>query len=458
MTSLSLYHQALTNMLQRMPATSSSSFLSALDFQRDPTLADQFLHPLLTVLDYYTRTRLDCPRISDREFVRLGVLRVLAQGISGRDFLQQQQELFETQLKRSSFFAVLHSKRRRDLLGECSLQLFLRGSRQLQSQDLLARFACLRGRSIWAVDGHQIAHACHALKDKKGSHVAPKSLYLLCLHTGLLHNLSPVQGDGLYRHEMPVFRENLPRWLEKAPSGSKDQSRFPILVADAAYVDKQFWTRMLLLTRKRAVVITRTKENMKPERYSRFGWDARDPVNLGVQGDCRVGFDGAVCMRMVDYVDPETRSAYQFLTTDQSLPPGMIAWLYLMRWRIEKVFDTGKNKLQENKAWATGEVAQEIQGHFFALTHNLLVLFRNYLHSQHGMEELKLIQKREAWLKERERIAREKGGQVHPLHYKTPPVIQLSAQFIRALRNQIIRQTSLADALGRFDAILRAYL
>ena len=105
-----------------------------------------------------------------------------------------------------------------------------------------------------------------------------------------------------------------------------------------------------------------------------------------------------------------------------------------------------------------GKCARALSRPFFALTHDLLVLFRNYLHSEHGMDELKLIKKRQAWLKEREQAARAKGGQVHPLHYKMPPVVQLSLQFIRALRNQIIRELSLAEALGRLDAMLRAYL
>ena len=387
-------------MLLRMPANFTDSFFSSLDLQRNPSLCDCFLEPLINVLKNYTRGQLDCPVISDEEFLRLGCLRVLSHGRSGRDFIQQQQELFDADLKRSSFFAVLHSKRRRDLLSECSQQLFLQGSRQLQREDLLGCFAQLRDRSVWAVDGHQIVHACHALKDKKGKHVAPKSLYLLCLHTGLMHNLSPVQGDGIYRHEMPVFRQNLPQWLEHQKPRSKDKTQFPILVVDPAYVDKQFWTRMRMFSQSRAVVITRTKENMKPERSSLLPWDTRATINLGIWGDYLVGFDGAICMRIIDYVDPETQTKYQFLTTDSDLPPGLIAWLYLTRWRIEKVFDTGKNKLQETKAWATGDVAQGIQGHFFALTHNLLVLFRHYLHSEHGIDETKLIDKCKAWLKE----------------------------------------------------------
>jgi hypothetical protein len=129
-----------------------------------------------------------------------------------------------------------------------------------------------------------------------------------------------------------------------------------------------------------------------------------------------------------------------------------------LRWRIEKVFDTGKRKLEETKAWATGEVAREIQGHFFALTHNLLVIFRDYLKQEHGLEDEKLKQKRTKHLQAREQQARAKGRQVHPLHWKMPSVVQLSLQYIRTLRNHILTKTPLADSLGRLDRTLKAYL
>jgi len=424
----------------------------------DPTLQEQFLSPVMQVLQNYVRNTLDCPEMSDAEFVRLGCRRVLSQARSGRDFLQAEQEQGAAGLKRSNFFAVLHSGRRQALLHECAIQLYLEGSRQLlqAGQDLLAAFPLLRGRAVWAVDGHQIEHACHALKDPQGRFVGSKSLYLLCLHTGLVHNLCPVQGEGLYRHEMPVFRERLPAWLAQQKPSAKTLP--PILVLDPAYVDKQFWTRMKLASQAGALAITRTKENMKPQRFGALEWDRQDQINLGVQAQSRVGFEGSACMRLIEYVDPETGERYEFLTTEMDLPPGLIAWLYLLRWRIEKVFDTAKNKLQETKAWASGTVAQQIQGHFFALTHNLLVLFRHYLESAHGLKETKLIRKRDSALEQRRERAQAAGRQVHPLHAKMPPVVQLSLQFIRTLRNYISQGVSLAASIARFEAMLASYL
>lgn len=440
-----------------MPANQKGSSFAYIDLKENPTLRDQFFAPVMHVFDNYVRGRLDCPEISDGEFLQLGCSRIVSQARSGRDFLQQQQEVLDSDLKRSSFFATLHSARRARMLAECCTQLYLRSGRRAQGEDLLGAFPQLRDRALWAVDGHQITHACHALKDKKGRYVGPKNLYLLCLHTGMMHNLSPVQGDGVYRHEMPVLREHLPQWLGHHPQHSKTKA--PILVLDPAFVDKQFWTRMELLSQAKAVMITRTKENMKPENYGLLPWDPNDPINVGVSGQYLVGFEGAACMRLVRYTDPETGEEYEFLTTvGEEVPPGLIAWLYLMRWRIEKVFDTSKNKLQETKAWATGAVAQEIQGHFIALTHNLLVLFRSYLKSDYGLQEEKIIRKRADLMKRRKTRAKAQDRKIHPLHCKMPPVVQMSLQFIRTLRNHFSTDIPITACLAKFKASLSAYL
>jgi IS4 transposase len=49
---------------------------------------------------------------------------------------------------------------------------------------------------------------------------------------------------------------------------------------------------------------------------------------------------------MVRYRDPETGTVYDFLTSVTDLEPGLIAALYLARWRIEKVFDTVTGRIK----------------------------------------------------------------------------------------------------------------
>ena len=422
----------------------------------NPLLLDQLLAPMENVRKNYTRSSRGCPGIPDADFLRFGFLRTLSQARSGRDFLQQQQEICDTLIQRSSFFDCLHSERRLQFLNETSWELYARG-RQSQPTDLLEFFPELEGRGVWAVDGHKIEHACHALRDSKGRQVAPNTLYLLCLHSGLLFNLAAVQGDGRYRHEMPVFRNALPEFLRKEFSHCKGQ-RAPLCILDPAFNDYEFWQQQALLRQCGALMITRAKDDISPQHFEKRSFDRNDPVNLGIDTDSLVTFAGGQQMRLIQYADPETGICYQFLTTDMELRPGVIAWLYLLRWRIEKVFDTSKNKLEETKAWVTGEVARQIQGHFLALTHNLLVLFRGFLESDFGIREEKLEDKRSQHLEQREAAAQAQGLQMNPLHRKMPLIVQLSVQFIRTLRNQIIAKVTFQKALPQIRAMLVAYL
>jgi len=430
--------------------------LSDSQFSENPSLLDQLLGPLDNVCLNYIRSSRVCPGIPDPDFLRLGFLRTLSQARSGRDFLQQQREICDQTIRRSSFFDSLHSERRLQFLHQTSWELYARG-RQRQSSDLLEVFPELRGRRVWAVDGHKIEHACHALRDNKGRQVAPNTLYLLCLHSGLLFNLAAVQGDGRYRQEMPVFRQALPELLRREFAPGQGQ-RAPLCILDPAFIDYDFWKKQALLRQCGALMITRAKDDIAPTHFEKRSFDRNDPVNVGIDTDSLVTFAGGHRMRLIQYADPETGLCYQFLTTDMELRPGVIAWLYLLRWRIEKVFDTAKNKFEETKAWATGEVARQIQGHFLALTHNLLVLFRGFLESDFDIREEKLEDKRSQHLEQREKVAQAQGRGLHPLHRKMPPVVQLSLQFIRTLRNQIVAKVSFQKALPQIRAMLVAYL
>jgi hypothetical protein len=60
-----------------------------------------------------------------------------------------------------------------------------------------------------------------------------------------------------------------------------------------------------------------------------------------------------VMLRRVRYRDAVSGKIFTFMTTELNLPPGIIAFLYKLRWDVEKVFDEKKSKLHEQKAWAT---------------------------------------------------------------------------------------------------------
>ena len=132
--------------------------------------------------------------------------------------------------------------------------------------------------------------------------------------------------------------------------------------------------------------------------------------------------------------------------------------MFLLRWRIEKIFDTAKNKLEETKAWANGALAQDTQAHVLALTHNLLVLIRDKLAREHGIQELKVVQKRETALERRHEMAASCGRVVAHFQEKLPPIVQLTVQFIRTLRNGILGKLRWLAAVAHLRTSMEKYL
>jgi hypothetical protein len=406
------------------------------------TVDESFLEPALRLVRDYCRNRRDTPELSDEQFLRFGLLRVMGQCDSGRDFLQAQQDRGAA-LARTTWFDALHSRRRGTMVAEVASRSYEVFGRFLQHRDWLGAFPELRGRAVWAIDGHQIAHACHAGRDPKDGFVPVGQLYGLCLHSGLMRALVPFQGDGVRHHEFPVFKENWMRWLRQ-DRGEK----MPIAVVDPAYIDVRYWSEQRRL--KQATMITREKDNMKPTVISRYDYDPDDAVNRGVEADEMAGYTYAYLRRIV-YRDPASGERFVFLTTELSLRPGVIALLYFLRWKIEKVYDVYKNKLHQQKAWANGPAAGLAQAHLTALTHNLLTVLLVTLDAA-GVREQK-IARRHA-----ERTRQCPPAQRVPAQERVRHATQLTCQFIRLVRHCLDAKIPWRAALPAFERRLQVYL
>jgi len=403
---------------------------------------ETFFEPALRLLRDYCRHRRDTSQLSDEQFLRGGLQRVLGRCDSGRDFLQIRQDRGEA-LARSTWFDALHSGRRAAMVAEVATRSYEVFDRFLRPRDWLGAFPELAGRAVWAVDGHQLEHACHAVRDPKGEFISVGLLYGLCLHSGLQRALVPFQVDGVRRHEFPVFKQHLPRWLQQDHG-----EQIPIVIGDPAYIDLLHWSEQKRL--RQAVIITREKENMKPTVIAQHPFDPHDPVNRGVEADAMAGYTCAYLRRIV-YRDPASGETFVFLTTESSLRPGVIALLYLLRWKIEKVFDVFKNKLHQQKAWANGATAARTQSHLTALTHNLLTLLLATL-EQASIREQKV---------EREHTTRQDAlpsSQRVPAQEMVRHAAQLTCQFIRLVRHCLDYKTSWRDALPLFQRRLGSYL
>lgn len=406
------------------------------------TVDASFFEPALRLVRDYCRHRRDTLQLSDEQFLRSGIQRVLGQCDSGRDFLQARQDRGE-ELARSTWFDALHSQRRGAMVAEVACRSYEVFTRYLEKRDWLGGFPELNGRAVWAVDGHQIAHAGHAPTDAKDQYVPVGELYGMCLHSGLLRAMAPFQGDGVRRHEFPVFKENLPRWV-----GPDRGKLVPIIVGDPAYIDILYWSEQRRL--RQAVIITREKENMKPMIISRYAYDSNDPVNRGVEADEMAGYTYAYLRRIV-YRDPAGGERFVFVTTDLSLRPGVVALLYALRWKIEKAYDVFKNKLHQQKAWANGLTAAHTQAHLIALTHNLLTLLLCDLEAA-GLPESK-VRSRAAVLR-----ANTPASQRVPSREMVRHARQLTCQFIRLVRYCLHHGTRWREALPLFERRLARYL
>ena len=224
--------------------------------------------------------------------------------------------------------------------------------------------------------------------------------------------------------------------------------KLPIVIGDPAYIDVLYWFEQK--RQRQAVIITREKENMKPTVISHYAFDPQDPVNRGVEADEMAGYVYAY-LRRITYCDPASGERFVFLTTETSLRPGLIALLYLLRWKIEKVFDVFKNKLHQQKAWANGKTAAHLQAHFCALTHNLLTLLLATL-EQAGISERK-VEKKQAARRQAAPSAQRVPAQEMVCH-----AAQLTCQFIRLVRYFLEHKTPWRDALPRFQRRLDSYL
>jgi hypothetical protein len=405
---------------------------------------DYFLAPAISLLCDYTRAgREQSEGLTDERFVRLGLIRALEGDESGRAFLQSLSDRGdEDAVARTTWFDAFQSQRRLSLITEMATVSYRHFERELGGRDWLEEFPELRNLPVWAVDGHQIEHACHARRDAAGQHVSCGLTYGLCLHSGLVRPLAQFQGDGVRRHEWPVFKERWRRWLtgERRPG-------MPIVVVDPAYIDTQYWIMQKI--QRQAMVITREKENMKPIIYGPNAFDTADPVNAGVLADDYAGYSNAA-LRRIHYRDPATGKELVFVTTCHSLRPGLIALLYFLRWKIEKVYDVFKNKLKVRKAWGGGEISALTQAHFVALLHNLLTVLLARM-EQIGIPEQKLEDRAQRQLSD-------PRTRVTPSHQMIHHAFQLTCQFIRLVRHCLRYKMPWNRALPLFQQRLSVYL
>jgi hypothetical protein len=212
------------------------------------------------------------------------------------------------------------------------------------------------------------------------------------------------------------------------------KGRKVLYVWDKAGIDFPAWQRWKQASG--VYFVSMEKKNMNLEVMGLPPWDRHDPVNAGIQSVELVAGQAGVLLRRIRYIEPVTGTEYVFLTSELTLRPGIIAFLYKLRWDIEKVFDQLKNKLHEQKAWATTDTAKSVQAQLICLAHNLLQLLQERLRLE-GIENHAEIDRKQKEFAKAQAFAAAAGRPIPTCVAALQRLTQCSVKLLRWLRSSL---------------------
>lgn len=427
------------------------------------TSIENLIMNLISEAENGTRLSRKCPVVSDQEHLMGLITKTISFNSSGLDYLQQMKEedievftKLELDLRQASstFFDNLNSKRRGDyILAISDIILKAINSYATEKQvDHLKDFKELNGRSVFSGDGHYAEHATHT-KKINGKYPCFGTIYAQNLRTGLIQPMATVFSETSSKpNELPILRDVLKDFI------SDNNLNKPVIIYDRACVDHKFWTLVELERENGATIVTRLKKSIVFTFKEMLDIDMDNPMNMGILEYSIVGLSNAGTMYYVKYQDPETGAIYEFISSDKSLQPSTIVFLYKLRWCIEKVYDVFKNKLNEKKAWGTSKVAHQVQAHVIATTYNIICLLQIYLNKNFNVEEIKLEKKRKIYIEDRVKKAKKINRVLHPFETLIPHIFQISQSFIRSIRNAWFKFRSWNKMICIFRESMEKYI
>ena len=415
----------------------------------ESTLYISFLQPLRDVLARCRKIRA-CKSLPDQQWLTLGTLRVLLEYVSGRAFLQHLLPHLTGVPSLPLFFENLKSARRLGLCAEANARL--RDELTATLPDALADYPQLDGFGIFAGDGTCLKAACHdtAQSSRCGdTKYATGHFFGMDMRTqAMLHLAVADQDERKREHDIRALKRIDPADLRQGtPKGRK------VLWAwDRAITDFALWHK--LKQGHGIYFITRQKENFAGMNCGDIPFEMQAKINNGVLRDEQVG-GGGVTIRRITFHDPLSGNTYQFLTNEMTLPPGLLALVYKMRWDIEKSFDQAKNKFGEKKSWASSATAKAMQAQFLCIAHNLALMQEHKLSKDEGITNVAEIKRKQKRLDGECKELKAKGISLPLALQSLQRVTQRSVKFIRWLRMFLFLQTpwqSMIDVLRKLYA------
>lgn len=398
------------------------------------TVSETYFQPLKAAFEQITSRR--CPVLSDWKWVVTGVSRVVRGAASGREFLQYLSEVCDQELGVSHFFESLKSQRRKNMVVDLNGHVL--EHMKIQCPDVLECLDSMSNFDLYAADGHAHAASTHSAK-MEGTKWAAQYIYALNLRTHAMSLLSLPDPGAKKEHEIKTMKKLEVRQLrQNAPKGRK-----VLYVYDRAGIDIQWWAKC---KQHGIYFISRKKDNMNGSLTPML-WDQQAGINLGVQAQGELFTSQGLSLRCVNYIDPLTGKSFSFITNlPYSIPPGVIAHLYRMRWDIEETFHTFKQAMSETKAWAKSPVARQMQANFMCLCHNLTKLMELHLKTHHQIENV-------AELKRKNKLHQPNLNTWPMLRSRELRIIRISVKFIRWLRHHLHSQRPYNQALDSLRSI-----
>jgi len=418
--------------------------------KKDPIFEDVFLEPALLAYQKSEPKR-ESKKISDIDFLVMGIKRIISNCPSGRGFVQTMIDRFDfLTLTTRNFFKSIASPRRLKLMKEINDNI-IDGYAPLESGDPFRDIPELDGYALYAADGHYHEHASHE-RHENGKAYSVGHLFATNLRTRSIRHLDVLRPGDKMENETHALKRLGSKVLRMGePAGRK-----VIMVYDRACVDFMEWHKWK--QGRGLYVVTREKSNMRLQPLGNLEFDRDNPINANIVSDQQVGHSHGRMIRRIVYTDPVSGKTYAFITNVFDLPPGIIAYLYKVRWDIEKAFQEFKSKYNERKAWGKSAEAKSMQANFLCVFYNLLLVLEDKVEVEEGIVDRKVIEKQKKRIREIKKKLREKNLRINPMIISTKKGAMRSAQFIRLVEIVFNNLTSWSVFIMKLRPRMEVYL
>lgn len=334
------------------------------------TVLENWFSPMLRSLDKVRFRDTPFKALPMAAFILSGCLRQILAISSLREYMQTLFHLDTSQslppIARSTWADALACPTRRTILRSATVKLVQFARATLP--DLLAHVEGIGSRAVIATDATYQTESAHyhPITTREGGDDNQKG-HMLLSHFDVRHGIAlDVMTETKSFGEMRILKR------EDAKGTSWLQTKNAIHVVDRAFIDGRFWDDRF--QRYGSTVITRMKSTLiyVPIKDNPVSLCAS---NEGVLYDRTIQLQSAKGVwRLIGFRAPDG-IAYEYLTNDQNLLPGVIAFLYHRRWDKEKYYDCFKNDLAGAQAWGKSPVAIEQQALLGIVTTILTRLF-----------------------------------------------------------------------------------